>query len=89
MRPRTKDDYWYKRITDAEPPKIYRYCPKCGAKTGIPITNKMKSCFMCGETIYVDEELNQKSRMKIMFEKKLKEKGLKLNVKKTTRRKKI
>ena len=88
-KPKTKDDYWYNKISEAEPTKIYRYCPKCNAKVGIPEIYKTKYCFMCGETIYVDEELNEKSRKKIAFMRKLKQKGVKINVKKITRRKKI
>ena len=90
-KPRTKDDYWYTKVTNAEPKKVYRYCPRCGSKTGIPEIYQTKFCFMCGEVIYADEEQNEKAKQRIMFLKKLEKKGLKLNVKnkRNTRRKKI
>ena len=88
-KPRTKDDYWYNKITNAEPKKIYRYCPRCGSKTGIPDIYKTKFCFMCGEVIYVDETKNEEMRKKYAFIRKLEKKGIKLNDKKTVRRKKI
>lgn len=87
-KPKTKDDYWYNKIMDAEPNKIYRCCPKCGSKVGIPEYYPTKFCYMCGETIYVDEDKNEEIRKKYAFMRKLK-KGLELNAKKTTRRKKI
>lgn len=88
-KPRTKDDYWYTRVTNAEPKKIYRHCPRCGSKVGIPEIYQTKFCFMCGEVIYADEELNEKAKQRIIFLKKLEKKGLKLNAKKPNRRKKI
>ena len=88
-KPRTKDDYWYTKITNAEPKKIYRYCPRCGSKVGIPEIYQTKYCFMCGEVIYTNEELNEKSRQRIAFIRKLEKKGLKLNAKGTNRRKKV
>lgn len=90
-KPRTKDDYWYNKITEAEPKKIYRYCPRCNKKVGIPEIYKTKYCFMCGETIYVDEAKNEEVRRKLFFIKNLEKKGIKLNVKnkRNTRRKKI
>jgi len=90
-KPRTKDDYWYTKITNAEPKKIYRYCPRCNAKVGIPEIYKTKFCFMCGEIIYANEEENEKARKKIMFTRNLEKRGVKLNVKnkRNIRRKKI
>ena len=78
-KPRTKDDYWYNKITEAEPKKIYRYCPKCGSKVGIPEIYATKYCFMCNAVIYVDERKNEEMRKKYAFMRKLKQKGLKLN----------
>lgn len=88
-KPRTRDDYWYNKISEAEPKKVYRCCPKCGSKVGIPEMYTQQFCFMCKEVIYVDEEENEKARKKFAFIRKLNEKGLKLDVKKTTRGKKI
>ena len=88
-RPITKDDYWYNKIANAEPNKIYRCCPRCGMKVGIPDYYLRKYCYMCGETIYVDEEKNEEIRKKYAFMRKLAQKGVKLNVKKTARRKKM
>jgi len=89
--PRTKDDYWYTKIVNSEPKKIYRCCPKCGSKVGIPEIYETKYCFMCGEIIYTDEAKNEESRKRIDFTRKLKQKGLKLDVKnkRNTRRKKV
>ena len=84
-----KDDNWYKKITQAEPKKIYRECPNCGKRTGIPIIYKTQWCFMCGETIYADEAENEKARKKYEFLRNLKERGVKENDKKTIRGKKI
>ena len=90
-RPRTKDDYWYNKITNAEPKKIYRYCPNCGSKVGIPEIYPTKFCFMCGEIIYVDEKKNELARKKYAFIRKLEKKGVKLNDKnkRNIRRKKV
>ena len=88
-KPRTKDDYWFNKLSDAEPNKVYRYCPKCNSKVGIPETYVSRYCFMCGETIYVDEEKNEQMRNKYKFIRKMKQKGLELNDKKSTRRKKM
>lgn len=88
-KPKTKDDYWYNKISEAEPTKVYRYCPRCNKKVGIPDIYKTKFCFMCGEVIYVDETKNEEARKKYAFMRKLEKKGLKVNDKKTTRRKKI
>lgn len=90
-KPRTKDDYWYNKLLDAEPNKIYRLCPKCHSKVGIPEIYTQQYCFMCNETIYVDEEKNEAARKKYDFIRKLEKKGLKLNdkTKQNTRRKKM
>ena len=74
--PRTKDDYWYQRVKDAEPKRIYRTCPKCGMKTGIPEIYPSRFCYMCNTTVYVDEELNERERKKYQFLKELKKKGI-------------
>lgn len=90
-KPRTKDDYWYNKITEAEPKKIYRYCPRCNKKVGIPEIYPTKYCFMCGEVIYVDERKNEEMRKKYAFIRKLEKRGVKLNDKnkRNIRRKKI
>ena len=90
-KPRTKDDYWYNRIMAAEPPKVYRCCPRCNSKVGIPETQTQKICFMCKDIIYVDERKNEEMRKKYAFMRKLKQKGLKLNDKnkRNSKRKKI
>lgn len=90
-KPKTKDDYWYQKITKAEPKKIYRYCPKCNSKVGIPEIYKTKYCFMCGEVIYVDEKKNEEMRRKYYFIRKLEKKGIKINDKnkRNSKRKKI
>ena len=89
MRRRSKDDNWYHKITQAEPKKIYRACPCCGYRTGIPEIYKTQWCYMCGEVIYVDEEENEKARKKYEFMRKLKGKGILKDDKKVNRRKKI
>lgn len=88
-RPKTRDDYWYNKVANAEPKKIYRECPRCGMKTGIPEIYKTQWCFMCGETIYADEELNEKAKKKCEFIRKLKGKGIDINDKKNIRGKKV
>lgn len=90
-KPRTRDDYWYNKITNAEPNKIYRCCPRCGMKVGIPETYKQKCCFMCGEVIYVDETKNEEVKKKYAFIRKLKQKGIEFNDKdkRNIRRKKM
>lgn len=87
MKLRKKDDAWYKKITQAEPKKIYRECPNCGKRVGIPIIYKDQWCFMCGEKIYVDKELNEQAKKKYEFMRKMK--GINKNDKKTNRRKKM
>ena len=87
MKLRKKDDAWYKKVTSAEPKKIYRECPNCGKRTGIPVIYKTQWCYMCGEKIYIDEELNNKAKKKYEFMRKMK--GLNKDVKKNNRRKKV
>lgn len=89
MKLRKKDDAWYKKITQAEPKKIYRACPCCGYRTGIPEIYKTQWCYMCGKIIYADEEENEKARKKYEFMRKLKGKGILKDDKKVNRRKKI
>lgn len=85
-KPRTKDDYWYNKITNAQPKKTYRECPKCGMRTGISEPYTYETCFMCGSMIYLDEELNEKEKQKYKFMNELKRKGIKTNAKKIIRK---
>lgn len=88
-KPRTKDDYWYQKIMDAEPPKIYRDCPNCGRRVGISIMYSSKFCFMCGSTIYANKTKNEAAKRKYKFIKELEKKGIKANDKKIIRKKGI
>jgi hypothetical protein len=87
LKRRKKDDAWYKKITSAEPKKVYRNCPNCGKRVGIPVIYPTQWCYMCGETIYADEVENEKARKKYEFMRKMK--GINENDKKTIRRKKV
>lgn len=83
-----KDNVWYKKVTNSEPRKVYRECPNCGKRTGIPIIYKDQWCFMCGETIYRDKKLNEQAKKKYEFRRKMK--GIiNENNKKSNRRKKM
>ena len=88
-KPRTKDDYWYQKIVNTEPPKVYRDCPKCGRRVGIPIMYNTKTCFMCGSTIYASKRKNDAAKRKYKFIKELEKKGIKANDKKNIREKGI
>lgn len=88
-KPRTKDDYWYQKIVNTEPPKVYRDCPKCGRRVGIPIMYNTKTCFMCGSTIYASKRKNDAAKRKYKFIKELEKKGIKANDKKIIREKRI
>lgn len=88
-KPRTKDDYWYQKIMDAEPKKVYRECPKCGCRVGIPIIYNTKFCYMCGSTIYASWNKNEAAKRKYKFIKELEKKGIKANDKKIIRKKRI
>ena len=85
--PRTMDDKWYQKIRDAEPKKIYRNCPRCGRKTGIPEIYPTKFCYLCNTTIYADEELNEQARKYYRFIREMERKGI--YVKKTKRKKRL
>lgn len=78
-KPRTKDDYWYNRIANSEPEKIYRDCPNCGMRVGIPVIYNTKFCYMCGATIYSSWNRNENARKKYRFFKELEKKGIKVN----------
>jgi hypothetical protein len=86
-KPRTTDDWWYQKIKDAEPKKIYRNCPRCGMKTGIPEIYPTRFCYICKATVYIDEELNEKARKKYKFLKEMERNGI--NVKKSKRKKRL
>lgn len=88
-KPMTKDDYWYQRISDSQPKKIYRQCPCCGMTVGIPEMYDTRFCYMCKSTIYVDETRNEQERRKYKFLKELEKKGIKTNDKKNTKKKKL
>lgn len=90
-KPKSKDDWWYTRLVNAEPKKIYRECPCCGMRTGIPEIYPTQYCYMCGKVIYRDEERNNQEKKKYEFIRKLKKEGIEINGnnKKTNRRKKI
>ena len=87
--PRTKDDYWFNKVTNAEPKRIYRKCPRCGMKVGIPETRQYKFCYMCNATIHVDEWKNERDRKRYKFFKMLEKKGVRIHDKKHIRGKKI
>ena len=82
-----KDKNWYNKVVNSEPKKIYRECPNCGKRVGIPEIYPTQWCFMCGETIYRDLEKNEEAKKKYEFMRKMK--GINENDKKTTRRKKV
>jgi len=75
-KPRTRDDYWYTKLSNSEPQKVYRECPKCGMRTGIPIIYDTQFCYMCKTTIYVDEKRNEEEKKKFEFLRELKKKGI-------------
>lgn len=87
--PRTKDDYWFNKVTNNEVEKVYRRCPYCNMKVGIPTYRATKFCYMCNSKIYVDEELNELARRKYNFIKEIKKRGVNVNDKRTNTRKKI
>lgn len=86
-KPRTKDDYWYTKVANAQPKKAYRECPCCGKKVGIPIIYPTQFCYMCKSTIYVDEERNEQERRKYKFLNELKKKGIDIGDKNTKKKK--
>lgn len=81
------DKNWYNKVVNSEPKKIYRECPNCGKRVGIPEIYPTQWCFMCGETIYRDLDKNEEAKKKYEFKRKMK--GIKEDDKKTTRRKKV
>ena len=88
-KPRSKDDYWYTKLTNAEPKKVYRECPNCGKRVAIPTIYPTQFCYMCKTTIYVDEELNEKEKGKYKFLNELRKKGITNDTKKKKYKKKI
>lgn len=81
------DKKWYDKVVNAEPKKIYRECPNCGKRVGIPEIYPTQWCFMCGETIYRDLEKNEEAKKKYEFKRKMK--GINENDKKNNRGKKV
>ena len=89
-KPRTKDDYWYTQMTNAQPKRVYRRCPKCGMKAPLLTIYPTQFCYMCKTTIYLDEEKNEAERRKYKFINELKKKGIDTNdTKKKKSKKKV